>query len=653
MAIVKMKRLRLFAMTADRDALLRGLQHLGCVEIDEPTDKLADPQWAALTHRAEDRSGETEARHTALAAALAALDEYAPVKTSLFTPRRAVTERQLFDPDAQAEAEAAAQVIGKAVKAISAVDSEQSRLRGQKAALAPWLELDVPLDATELRDVSLIFGTMPVTASEEEASTALSEATDLAELTPAGKDQEQQYLLLLCHRSAEDEALEALKKFGFSKAALRGWTGTARENTDALNARLAELDRQRASEVETIVGQSAQRDGLKLTLDQLSQQTAREAAVTSLLDTEETFFLEGWVTAPDSGKVERLLKNYTCAWEMTEPETAAENIPVKLKSNKLTYPLNMVTEMYSLPAYDGIDPNPLILPFFPIFFGIMYADLGYGIILIVLGVLALKYCHFRGAMDQMMRLMVMCGITTAVMGFAFGGFFGDVLKVIYESFLNVPEAQFPAWLSWFNSGPLINPLSDPMTVMIGALVLGGIQIIVGMIIHLYMEIRDGQALDGILDVVPWWLLFAGLGLGAVKSTWTLALVGVVALVLTQGRHQKSIVGKFVGGLASLYDITSYLSDILSYLRLMALLLATSVIASVVNTLGAMTGIIGFIIIFLVGHAFNMGINIIGTYVHAARLQYLEFFSKFYKEGGRPFAPLKIDTQYVDVIKEEN
>lgn len=652
MAIVKMKHLRLFAMTADRDALLQGLQHLGCVEIDEPKDKLADPQWAALTHRPEDLSGETQARRTELSAALAALNLYAPVKTSLFTPRRAVTERQFFDSGAQAEAAAAAQVIGGAMKTISSADSEQSRLRGQKAALAPWLELDVPLDATGSRDVSLIFGTMPTATSAEEVSAALAEATELAELTPAGRDQEQQYLLLLCHRSAEEPALEALKKFGFSKAALRGWTGTARENTDTLNARLAELDRQRAAAEETITGQSAHRDALQLTLDQLGQQTAREAAVSSLLDTEETFFLEGWVTEPGSGRVEQLLGGYTCAWEITQPE-AEEDVPVKLKSNRFTYPLNMVTEMYSLPTYDGIDPNPLISLFFPLFFGIMYADLGYGIILIVLGVLALKRGHFRGMLDQMMRLMVMCGVTTAVMGFAFGGFFGDVLKVIYESFLGVPEAQFPAWLSWFNNGPLINPLQNPMSTMVGALILGGIQILVGMAVHLYMEARDGQVLDGILDVVPWWMVFAGLGLGAVRGVWTLAIVGAAALVLTQGRHSKSILGKLVGGLASLYNITGYLSDILSYLRLMALLLATSVIASVVNTLGAMTGIIGFVIIFLVGHAFNMGINIIGTYVHAARLQYLEFFSKFYKEGGRPFAPLEIDTQYVDVIKEEN
>jgi len=140
--------------------------------------------------------------------------------------------------------------------------------------------------------------------------------------------------------------------------------------------------------------------------------------------------------------------------------------------------------------------------------------------------------------------------------------------------------------------------------------------------------------------------------GALGGTWYVAIAGVAALVLTQGRAKPTFIGKLIGGVASLYDITSYLSDILSYLRLMALVLATSVIASVVNTLGMMTGIVGFVIIFLIGHAFNMGVNIIGTYVHAARLQYLEFFGKFYKEGGRPFAPYEIKTKYVDVIKEE-
>lgn len=169
-----------------------------------------------------------------------------------------------------------------------------------------------------------------------------------------------------------------------------------------------------------------------------------------------------------------------------------------------------------------------------------------------------------------------------------------------------------------------------------------------------MGFRDGQALDGLLDVVPWWIFFAGIGVLVLNGSPWVILLGVAALVCTQGRHKKGLFGKIFGGVASLYDVTSWLSDVLSYARLMALMLATSVIAMVFNTLAAMPKmILVFVVVFLIGHTFNIGVNLIGTYVHAARLQYLEFFGKFYKDGGVPFKPLKYNTKFVDVNEEEN
>jgi V/A-type H+-transporting ATPase subunit I len=168
-----------------------------------------------------------------------------------------------------------------------------------------------------------------------------------------------------------------------------------------------------------------------------------------------------------------------------------------------------------------------------------------------------------------------------------------------------------------------------------------------------MKIRDGKPFAGFLDVVPWWIVFAGIAVAALKDSFLVLLLGALSLIATQGRSKKGFFGKLFGGIASLYNITSWLGDILSYTRLMALMLATSVIASVMNILGSLPGsIIAFAIIFVIGHVFNIGINLIGTYVHAARLQYLEFFSKFYIEGGIPFKPLRYNTKYVDVVTEK-
>jgi len=302
--------------------------------------------------------------------------------------------------------------------------------------------------------------------------------------------------------------------------------------------------------------------------------------------------------------------------------------------------MNMVTEMYSLPAYDGIDPNGLMMPFFVLFFGIMYADLGYGLILLTLGILAKAKLNLRGTMKHMSGLLVLCGISTAVCGFLFGSFFGDAIPVVFETFAG---KQVEVW-------SLVDPMQNPMAIMIGAFILGIIHMLVGMIVKAYMCVKDGHPLDALLDVGTWWLLFAVIAVLALGHGYWVAVAGIVSLVLTQGRKSPTVIGKIMGGVSSLYDIVNYVSDVLSYIRLMALLLATSVVASVVNILGTMSGsVIVFIIVFLIGHGFNMGINIIGTYVHAARLQYLEFFGKFYKDGGVAFRPLKITAKYHDIL----
>ena len=651
MAIVKMKRLRLVAMGEDREPLMARLQKLGCVEIDRPADRLTDPQWSALVHADSVPLDEMRSLHGQAKAALAALDQYAPVKTGLFAARRGVTAEQLFGEDARQEAQAAAGAIGEQTAAIAALYAEKSRLSAQKESLIPWMGTGLALDCEGTESVCYHRLTAPLTASPDAMRQAVEETCTLAHLEPVSRNDEMQYLLLISHRTEEQDALDALKRFGVMRAVLRGWQGTAEENIARLEQQLAEVEAKLEQGRRAIVEQSGHREALKLFIDRLEQDLERGSAMDRLLSTETTFLLEGWVPEPQVEQLEALLKDYTCAHQLEDPGPD-DDPPVKLKTRKLTWPMNMVTEMYSLPAYDGIDPNPLILPFFTLFFGIMYADLGYGLVLIALSLVLLKKGHFKGMMDQMVRLVFMCGVSTAIMGFAFGGFFGDVLTVIWRDFLGVAPEAFPAWLTWFNSGPLFNPMNDPMRMMVFALVLGAVHLITGMIVHIYMAVRDGEALDGILDVVPWWVLFAGFGVGAMGKGWTLALIGALSLVLTQGRHKKGIFGKLLGGVTSLYDVTSYLSDILSYLRLMALVLATSVIASVVNILGAMTGVVGFVVIFIIGHSFNMAVNIIGTYVHAARLQYLEFFGKFYKEGGRAFAPLKLDTNYVDIIKEE-
>ena len=398
------------------------------------------------------------------------------------------------------------------------------------------------------------------------------------------------------------------------------------------------------------------RRDLQVCADRLTAELSKESAKERLLTNGTVVFLEGWISEPGIPKAEAEMLKFACAWETAEP-LEEEEPPVLLHNPKWMTPINMVTEMYALPAYRGIDPNPLIFWFFLFFFGFMFADVAYGIIIwAICFVISRKY-NPKGTMGYMFRLGQYMGISTFICGVFTGGFFGDVIPKVAEQMFGIPLEGLPQWLQTFSNGIIVNPINDPMTTLILAIAIGVVQLVFGQCIHIYMGFRDGTAVDSLLDVVPWWLFFASIGIVAAGQPWWWILVGCVILVATQGHTKRGFFGKLLGGVASLYDVTSWLSDILSYSRLMALMLATSVIASVMNTLGTLggftaAGMILFILVFLVGHSFNIGVNLIGTYVHAARLQYLEFYGKFYVEGGTAFQPLTYKTKYVDIIKEE-
>ena len=649
MSIVKMKHIRLFGMAADRETLLRQLQHLGCVEISEPTDKLADPDWAALTRVDDAGLARVKADAALLNAALNTLKGIGKEKGGLLQARPEVTEGQLFDEGLRASAMEAAQAVNAQEKRISAIQNEQGKLRAQKAALTPWLELDIPLETTGTREVSATFGAVMSTVALDTVKQALEEATELVEVIPAGKDREFQYVLILCHRSAEETAFETLKKFGFSRSSLRGCTGTARENTDRLEGELRRLEGELAEAKSAIAALVPHREDIKLCIDRMTQEIQREEYKGRLLQSQATIFFEGWVPAENLPALEKVLGQYPAAWEANDPAPEEyPQVPIKLKNNKLTRPLNMVTNMYVLPAYDGVDPNPLMAPFFIFFFGLMMADMGYGILMVAAALVVIYKMKPKDGMADFAGLLLLCGISTFLMGALTGGFFGDFIPQLAKIINPASTLALPA---------LFTPLNDTLAILIGSLVLGLIQIITGMIISVVRKVQTGDVADAIWSEVTWWIILGGaalaiLGIGSVGGYPVVLIVGLVMLVIGSTRNAKGF-GKLTALIGAVYNgATGFFSDILSYARLMALMLAGSVIAQVFNTLGSVTGnVVGFVIISFIGNMLNFALNLLGCYVHDLRLQCLEFFGRFYKEGGKPFRPLFIHTKYVD-IKEE-
>ena len=459
------------------------------------------------------------------------------------------------------------------------------------------------------------------------------------------------YLFFLCHRDQSEEALDVLKSYGFSSTTFKGITGTARETYDLHAGQIQVLEQKKQSLEETLRSFGTHRPALQLAFDRITQDIQKESCKERLLSTDQSFFLDGWVTAPDAGKLEELLGGFDCAYELTDPtEEEIPDVPVKLKNNFLTRCMNVVTEMYSLPAYDGLDPNPLMAPFFIVFFGMMMADMGYGILMIAAALVVLKKTRPREGTRNFMELVLWCGISTFIWGAMTGGFLGDFIPQIAKIINpNTTLTSLPH---------LFTPLDDTVAILLGSLVLGVIQVVTGMAISVVKKTMDGQFWDAFWDEITWWVILAGialavLGVGSVAGFPVVLIVGCVMLLYGATRNARGF-GKVTALIGTVYNgVTGYFSDILSYLRLMALMLSGSVIAQVFNTLGSVFGnVVVFIIISLIGNALNLALNLLGCYVHDLRLQCLEYFGRFYKEGGKPYQPLSIQTKYNDIIKEE-
>ena len=656
MAIIKMKRLRLLALRSDREELLHTLQRLGCVEISEPpeADGRSDAppgDWegppAALELRTPDGSALDQAREEKQSAerALSVLARHGAKGRGMLTPRPQLTEEELFEPGACAAGTQAVEAVLRKDREAALLQTEQGKLTAQKAALAPWLSLDLPLESGSTREMLVQFGTLTAARPLEEAQRAVEGASELAQLIQASAGREVRYCLLVCHKSAQEAVPEALRDFGWSKVPLSGWTGTARENDARLDRELSENAARLRQTEEELAGMAGLAEDIRRASDRASVRIDREESRARLRDTEQTFLLQGWIPAERWEETERKLSAYPCAWQVEDPaEEDYPQVPVSLKNNWLTRPLNMVTEMYSLPAYGTVDPNPLMAPFFILFYGVMMADMGYGLLMMLASVVVLTKARPQKGMHDFFALLGLCGVSTFLMGALTGGFFGDFIPQLLK--LLDPESTFV----WFWP-PLFTPLDNTLQILVGSMALGVVQIVTGMAVSFVQKIRNGKWMDAVWEEGTWWLVFAGIALAALGTT-NLVLYAGAAMVLAGPLITGKGFGKLTGIFGSLYNhVTGYFGDILSYSRLMALMLAGSVIAQVFNTLGAIPGnVVIFVVISMVGNALNFALNLLGCYVHDLRLQCLEYFGKFYEDGGKPFRPLDLNTKYYNVVK---
>ena len=657
MAIRKMKRLRLMVPLSRKDELLRSLIRLGCVEFTELKD---DTAGLELLRRTESEAAQLRADSSALLRAEEVLTRYAGKQKPLLSAPDEVSADELLDRGGIADALALAGEISAADDRIRRIAAEESRERSVIESLEPWLPLDLPLDVDGTERSSVLLGSLSAKIPLDSVREAIAAITEEAELFPVNEDKKASYILIVCAKEALADIQETLRRFGFAAQSFSGMSGPAKQCTVRCEAALASLAREKEACEASIAEKAPRLEELRLAADKtLSALSVAEAADLSL-STQSVAVMQGWFPEENEAALTGTLERFDCAWEFEVPEKEEyPEVPVSLKNNPVTDALNMVTDMYSLPAYGSVDPNPLMAPFFILFYGLMMADIGYGLLMIVAAIVAMRRIKPRGGTLSFCRLLLYCGISTLVMGVLTGGLFGDLPYQLVHMFN--PES------TWKGLPYLFNPLAEggAEPVLYGAMVLGVIQLNTGMVINAVKKVRRGQTASAIFEEGSLWVILLGGILYALPALGVLAMpklpgliiliVGGLCLLFGAGREAKGF-GKVTAAVGCIYStLTGWFGDILSYSRIMALMLAGSVVGQVFNSIAAMPAksmgvnvfsILIFLVIFLIGHALNFALNILGCFVHDLRLQCLEYFGKFYEDGGRPFRPLAFKTRFV-------
>ncbi|MGI5855313.1 MAG: V-type ATP synthase subunit I [Candidatus Merdivicinus sp.] len=617
--IVPMKKVLLVALREDKDALAQALQRIGEVM---PVDAEGAP--AAATGSQEAARAEQ---------ALKVVRQYQG-KQGMFALRPEVGYTEFVAGNREAE-----ELLGK-IEALHAEDEaaagEIAGIQAKIQELLPWLPMDISMEEIGTTRFSGVRSGYVERSRADEAKLAAEEGGGVLQLLDSGPQGTA--VLLYTYLAEEDGLLRAVSAAGFSEAAPPGGKGFPKDLCDGYQARIGELNARREEIARELTLLAGRKTELELLRDQREAEEARQDAPFG--ETVETVFLEGWVRSDRTARVEKAVARVTDCYELTfrEPEEG-EKPPTVTKNNRFISQFETITDMFSRPSNGELDPNPVMGPWYWIIFGLMMGDAGYGLLMLI-GIWAFKKLKKpRGDFGKLVNVLFFSSITTIFWGIIFGSYFGETWRPI-----------------------LFAPLDNPMGMLAFCMIIGVLHIFSGMIMKMVEDAKAGRFWDGIFDQLSWMLLITGLGLLFLPAARTvgvvLAIVGAAVILLTAGRAKKGIFGKIIGGFGGLYNITSYMSDILSYSRILALSLATGVVGMVMNLLAGMVqgSVIGFVfslLIYAVGHIFNLAMGLLSAYVHDSRLQYIEFFNKFYEGGGYAFRPLRIDPRYVEVIDQND
>lgn len=652
MAIVKMKKFTLLAFESQRAELLEKLQAFAEVEFINLQDNdflESNEDFKDLSKEGLDSEyAECEEKLSKAKFALNFLKEYVPQKSGLQALKEGKVEltlKELEEKVLNSNWEAIFDKVKEKEAEFNKLDNEKTKLQSTIDSLSPWENFDASFEDLESLKIPTFLGSIPKQNEE-----SLSSELENCYLEIVSSNNDETFFFVMCNTEQKEEVNEKLRALGFSQFKTEEKVTPLKTIHDSID-RMAKIDSEKFFIKEELADFDEEYKTLELVNEYYENMIVRKEATGNFLKTENVMVIQGWLAADDEKELINVVKKvagdeaYLTFEDVKEEEY--DKVPTKLKNNELCTCFESITEMYSTPKYDEIDPTPLLTPFYLLFFGMMVADMGYGLLMILATGFVLKKFKLDEGTRKFIKFFFYLGFPTIGFGAIYGAFFGDLIP-------SLPR--------------LIDTNKDITTILILSIVLGAIQIFCGLGIKAYMLIKAGKPLDAFYDVGSWVItlislavVLVGAFVGGVPSiVKTIAIVlmifGMVVIVLTNGRGAGSKAAELGQGAYALYGITSYVGDLVSYTRLMALGLAGGSLAGAFNMIIGLfsSNIVALILfgplLFVFGHIFNLALSLLGAYVHTCRLQYVEYFGKFYEGGGRAFSPFKAEEKYINLKK---
>ena len=661
MAIAPMKKVMIVTHRSESEALLEALQQAGTVQVLDAERAMVTKEWPELQSEFK-RPRDLEDKADRLNRAITFLKPFADKSSGgLFAPRAQVSDREYAKIVRGPDALEVLERTEKTQKKIDAIHQEIDGLSAELHKLRPWLPLALPVEQLTQLDSSVCFAGLVPEQNAESLFETLDELGAVAETV--GPAHRATAVLVVCLKESAAEVQKALRQADFDAIHFDDYTGTVRQISEQLASRLAE----RKSEWQQARAEAAelakQRLSLQILHDHYKNLVARVWARDAAPASEHALFFEGWVKAKDYPRLEQIVSGFEASSVSIVPPGEDEDCPVEIDNPPAVRPFETITRLYGIPSTRDVDPTVFLAPFFALFFGLCLTDAGYGIVLVVLLAWALK--KLQGDKKAIWMLLVCSGLTI-IAGALTGGWFADTIQTL----LPQGEGSIGAALNAAREKiMLFDPMEQPLIFIGIALALGYIQVLFGLGIGFVNYLLQKNYAAAIFEKLTWLVLLNCLLLFALAKNGVLpavlgTLAGYTALVMAVlifwfTERNSGLAGRIGGGTFAVFSTVFYLGDMLSYVRIMALGMVTAGLGMAVNILTQLVmdvPYIGFLlglVMFVGGHTVNIALSLLSAFVHSLRLQFVEFFPKFFVGGGREFKPLRNDYEHVSIVHNEN